>query len=192
MREPRPDYWQRSIITHTMADSRRLNWELTFTLYSEKIKQILEIGSYEGQSALFWHHFFGAHVTCIDKWEDVAKGCASAAEVEAHFDNNRRGLPIIKIKASSTDGLLQLGKAGAEFDLIYIDGDHSRLQVMIDSCLAWHVLRRGGFMIWDDYREYRPDLVDRPTPAIDAFARMMENEMTVVKDTGQQLIVRKK
>ena len=47
-------------------------------------------------------------------------------------------------------------------------------------------------MVWDDYREYRPDLVDRPTPAIDAFIALIADELELVEDTGQQLVVRKK
>ena len=90
----RPEYWATAIITHTMADSRRANWEVLFEHFRDKAKTVLEIGSYEGQSALFWHHFFDAHVTCIDTWKEVAKGCTTGEEVEAHFDNNVRGLPI--------------------------------------------------------------------------------------------------
>jgi predicted O-methyltransferase YrrM len=188
---PRPDYWARAKITHTMADSRRLNWEFVLGSAKHVIRRVLEIGSYEGQSALFWHHFFGADVTCIDMWQDVAKGCATPAEVEEHFDANIKGLPIFKIKSESTTALMGLIHYGATFDLIYVDGDHSRLQVMVDSCLAWRMLRRGGFMVWDDYREYRPDLIDRPTPAIEAFVHAMANEVEIIHDTGQQLFVRK-
>jgi predicted O-methyltransferase YrrM len=137
---------------------------------------------------LFWCHFFGATVTCIDAWQQVAKGCRSAAEVEQHFDANIHGLPIVKLKQNSAKALAQLNES---FDLVYIDGDHSRLQVMIDTCLAWRLLRSRGIMIWDDYTEYRPDLIDRPAPAIDAFLYMMKNEVRVLRDTGQQLIVQK-
>jgi predicted O-methyltransferase YrrM len=186
----RPDYWARATITHTMADSRRVGWELALGQFKAEIKCVLEIGSYEGQSALFWHHYFGAHVTCIDSWQDkdAAKGCTSGQEVEAHFDKNVHDLPVKKIKSESTPALMKLS---GEFDLVYIDGDHTRLQVMIDSCLAWRLLRKRGFMVWDDYRYYRPDLIDRPTPAIDAFCKAMNSEIIVVKDTGQQLMVRK-
>jgi|SRR5262245_556547 len=185
----RPEYWRRARITHTMADSRRESWETLLAPYRDQIHRVLEIGSYEGQSALFWHHFFAAEVFCIDNWQHVAHGCKTAAEVELHFDENVRGLPIIKHKAeTSTHALINMP---GEFDLIYLDGDHSRLQTMIDSCLAWRLLRRGGIMIWDDYQDYRPDLIDRPAVAIDAFVSMMEIQIAIVKDIGQQLIVRK-
>ena len=174
-----------------MADSRRLSWESALEPYKRDIKWVLEIGSYEGQSALFWHNYFGATVTCIDPWQDVAKGCKDSGEVEEHFDANIRGKPIVKIKSKSTEALARLAGIPHSFDLVYVDGDHTRLQVMIDSCLAWPMLRQGGFMVWDDYRDYRPDLIDRPTPAIDGFVTMMRVDLAVIKDSGQQLIVRK-
>src|SRR5262245_31328755 len=106
-----------------MADSRRSAWEIVFEPMKDQIKRVLEIGCYEGQSTLFWHNFFGAEVTCIDNWQQVAKGCKTCSEVEAHFDANTRGLPVTKIKSNSTAALV--GLDGASFDLIYVDGDHS-------------------------------------------------------------------
>jgi len=190
---PRPDYWANAVITHTMADSRRETWERVLAPYQQDVKYVLEIGSYEGQSALFWCNFFpDAHVTCVDSWEDkdVAKGCTSGREVESHFDKNTLGLPVTKMKLKSTAALVRL--ATYTFDFIYVDGDHTRLQVMTDSCLAWGLLRSGGIMVWDDYRDYRPDLIDRPTPAIDAFVFVMKSDLEIIHDSGQQLIVRKR
>lgn len=184
-----PDYWKRAKITHAMADSRRESWESLLWPYRSEIHRVLEIGSYEGQSALFWHHHFSAEVFCVDNWQHFADGCKNGVEAERHFDENVRGLPIIKRKAeTSTHALIDMP---GEFDLVYVDGDHSRLQVMIDTCLAWRLLRPGGIMIWDDFRDYRPDLIDRPTPAINAFIEMLADQIVVVKDTGQQLIVQK-
>jgi methyltransferase family protein len=185
-------FWLGAKITHAMADSRVEAWERIFNPFRDKIRCVLEIGSYEGQSALFWHRFFGAEVTCIDTWANAAPGADTPEEVEAHFDANIAGLPIRKIKGPSREGLVMVDDEWKSFDLIYIDGDHTRLQVMVDSCLAWPMLRSGGFMVWDDYREYCPDLADRPAPAIDAFVGLMGAEIETIADTGQQLIVRKK
>jgi Methyltransferase domain len=189
---PRPRYWRRAAITHTMADSRRENWERILEPYRHELTSVLEIGSYEGQSALFWINFLGAHVTCIDNWMNSADGTSSAREVEAHFDANV-GRRVHKIKSNSTPALHQLACDDAAFDLIYIDGDHSRDQVMVDSLLAWRCLRVGGIMIWDDYEAYLPgaDDRDRPTPAINYFVAMQGAAVSVIQSTGQQLFVRR-
>lgn len=177
----RPWYWKEATLTHTMADSRREDWERILEPYRREIRTVLELGSYEGQSALFWINHFGASVTCIDNWQNFADGCSSASEVERHFDANLRGRAH-KIKDNSTPALYSLKKSHAMFDLIYIDGDHSADQVMVDSILAWGCLRFGGIMIWDDY-------CDTPE-TIDFFRRSHSAEF--IGNTGQQMFVRRR
>lgn len=188
----RDPFWSGDKITHPMADSRRAAWEAVLWDFKPKVKRVLEVGSYEGQSALFWHRFFGAEVMCIDKWETFADGVQSAQEVEANFDLNVKGLPIDSVKGDSTAALNLLHAEKKVYDLVYIDGDHRRNQVMIDTCLAWRLLRRGGIMIWDDWHDYEPqvDDADRPESAIRCFLAM-ETGTRIIADTGQQLFVQK-
>jgi peptidoglycan/LPS O-acetylase OafA/YrhL len=178
----RPPYWAAAELTDTMADSRRENWELILEPYRSRIKSVLEVGSFEGQSALFWLNYFNKpKVTCVDIWD--------SPEIEARFDRNIRSRAR-KIKSPSNLGLHYL--SDERFDLIYIDGDHSRFQVMADTCLAWRLLRRGGIMIWDDYEDYMKGEIDRPTPAIDASIKTMNDEIDWTRSTGNQLFARKR
>ncbi len=60
------------------------------------------------------------------------------------------------------------------YDLIFIDGDHRRDAVYTDACMSWLLLKRGGFMVFDDYTwkpslDYPPDGPDCPKAGIDAF-----------------------
>ena len=189
-------YWDGAQITHTMADSRVANWERILAPFKSKLSSILEIGSYEGQSALFWLGFLpNSRLTCIDPWIERAPGVFSAAAVERHFDYNLRNLRdrCTKIKSKSTPALYALAEAKAKFDLIYIDGDHSPDQVLIDSVLAWRLLCPNGLMIWDDYQSYIPnaDPRTRPAPAIDAFVNSLGSQVRFLENTGQQLFVTK-
>ena len=189
---PQPPYWSNAVITHAMADSRRADWERVLARYRGELKSVLEIGSYEGQSALFWSNFLGAHVTCIDTWTKVWHGANEPREVERHFDANL-GRRARKIKSESTPALHRLARDGAMFDLVYVDGDHSRDQVMVDSILAWRCLRVGGVMIWDDYESFRPEADDRarPVSAVNYFVAMQGKAVSVIENTGQQLFARK-
>src|SRR5689334_22074915 len=47
----------------------------------------------------------------------------------------------------------------AVVDVIYVDGSHARNDVIVDSILAWRLLRPDGLMIWDDYN-MEPQLPD--------------------------------
>jgi predicted O-methyltransferase YrrM len=175
------------------AGTRVPSWERYLTPLKGTVKNVLEVGSWRGQSALFWLRFFDAAVTCVDNWENPTYTREAAAEVERAFDANIVGTPIIKVKLDSTLALHAMARSGARFDLIYIDGDHSRDQVMVDSCLAWKLLKTGGIMIWDDYREYCPHEPDekRPERAIDTFIGLHREDVQLIADTGQQLFVRK-
>ncbi len=178
-------------ITHAMADSRAEAWIRILTPFKDKVQAILEIGCYEGQSGLFWLDFFpGVVLTCVDPWAFYTTGCNSADEVEEHFDANLEG-KVNKIKSNSIPALY--GLRGMRFDLIYIDGDHGCDQVMIDSLMAWRLLRPGGIMIWDDYITYSPkDLPRRrPEPAINAFIALKADELSILENTQEQMIVQK-
>ena len=177
----RPAYWQSATITHSLSDVQRPHWERALEPYRDGIKSVLEVGSYEGQSALFWSHHFDAAVTCIDTWATFAEGCTSCEEVERHFDENVRGRKIFKLKGPSILGLTWLSTHDHKFDLAYIDGDHHPDQVMIDSIIAWKCLRLGGIMIWDDYHE--------ATTAIDFFRD--SRGAKEIECTYQQMMVQK-
>ncbi|WP_352557743.1 class I SAM-dependent methyltransferase [Mesorhizobium caraganae] len=62
---------------------------------------------------------------------------------------------VTKIRDFSLRALIRLRQAGAEFDLVYVDGCHERESVMMDSVLAWGMLKLGGMLIWDDYTDYK-------------------------------------
>lgn len=146
---------------------------------------VLEIGSMEGRSALFFASYLPkAVVTCVDPFH----------KREKIFDNNLRRYAdrVRKIREFSLPALIKLRQAGAEFDLIYIDGCHERESVMMDSVLAWGMLKLGGMIIWDDYTNYKDDKDnwERPTSAIDGFLVAYTQEFREISRT-KQLIVKK-
>lgn len=57
------------------------------------------------------------------------------------------------------------------FDLIYIDGSHTRMDVLYDSVVAWEKLKVGGIIIFDDYlfAGFHANMALKPTRAIDNF-----------------------
>jgi Methyltransferase domain len=188
MANARPGYWREATLTHAMADTRRADWEHVLAPYRSKVRSVLEVGCYEGQSALFWLNFFDCErIVCVDNWANFADGTACPYEVENHFDANLRPWHerLNKIKSESTVALHSL--RGFEFDFIYIDGDHSEDQVMVDSCLAWPLLRPGGVMVWDDFIDQGGGLsVER---AVRKFLELHPHR--VLHEGGQQMMVEK-
>lgn len=97
-----------------------------------------------------------------------------------------------KIKARSVTALDSLAESGAAFDIVYVDGSHMRDDVMVDSILAWRMVRPGGLLIWDDYGggAGKPAR-ERVSPAVDSFLAWHMDEY-IELHRGYQVIIQRK
>ena len=157
------------------------NWvELLRPLRDQPVR-VLEIGSWEGRSALFFLNYFSAsHVVCVDTFGGNVEHArnphfaALVPETERRFDANVAafGARVEKIKGPSGDVLPQLGVASRRFDLVYVDGSHLAADVYGDGVLAWPMVAPSGIVIFDDYEfDEIKDESERPKLGIDAFLR---------------------
>ncbi len=164
----------------------------------------LEIGSYEGRSALWLLEHVLRHpestITCVDPHR-YADG--------THF-NQRRMNAVHKRFLRNTATYRRTGKLiyhdapavevlpglSVRYDLIYIDGAHDAPSVLTDSVLSWLRLKSGGLMIWDDYswqwergEPVNPE-VARPKLAIDAFLQVFMKQCDLLH-RDRQVFIRK-
>lgn len=181
------------------------NWFRLLRKHRDRRTRVLEIGSWEGRSALFFLNYLPrARVTCVDTFAGGKEHQAAAArtkhdarmlhEVERRFDANTAGFRhrIEKIKAQSTDALLELGIRNRRFDIAYIDGGHRAVEVYGDGMLAWPLMERGGLVIFDDYLwKEDPVRLDNPGPGIDAFLKAIDGQYRIVLDSYQIGIVKR-
>ena len=137
------------------------------------IKNILEIGSYEGRSAIFFlEQFPDSKIFCIDTWGGSDEQQNLNTEIIEHnFDVNlikyRNLNRMKKFKLNSNDFFITNKEM---FDLIYIDGDHSSNQVSLDINNAWKFLNNKGILILDDYLWwFYKNLKMNPSTAINNF-----------------------
>jgi len=164
-------------------------------LREEKLN-VLEIGSYEGLSTVFFlTSLRSATVHCVDTWQgsDEHKNTLeeenSFNEIECRFDSNLNAyLPRLKkFKQSSFQFFsnLKLDK----FDIIYIDGSHFVDDVLIDAICAFKHLESGGYLIFDDcFWNYYPKPTQNPAYAINLFLRLKKCRII---SFSSQLIVQK-
>ena len=164
-------------------------------LVSQNINDLLEIGSYEGRSAIFFSNLFKkAKITCVDTWQGSDEHSNfNFKQVENNFDINIKNLinnnRIIKFKGKS-DNFFNLNKK--YFDLIYIDGDHSKDQVKKDIYNSWNVLNKNGFMVIDDYMWwYYKDLKNNPAFPVNDFINNNINQIEKLI-IWHQVIIQKK
>lgn len=117
----------------------------------------MEIGAYEGRNLAFMDWMFPdrLEVTVIDPWFDEGLNPEEKyLAVEPRFHRNMARTTFGKVathKGFSTYELPKMLEAGDKFDLIYVDGSHTALAVMIDLCCCASLLEVGGMMVLDDY-----------------------------------------
>lgn len=148
-------------------------WLEAFKNERQTVTSILEIGAFEGQTTVFIAWLFPqAQITCIDPWEDYNEVTSGMHAVGTAFQANVGDFKdrVRPIKGFSSAELPKLLNAGETFDVIFIDGSHYYGDVMVDSQLAWQLLKPGGVLIWDDYLWRRKEYGKRvPKLAIDQF-----------------------
>jgi beta-1,4-mannosyl-glycoprotein beta-1,4-N-acetylglucosaminyltransferase len=116
-------------------------------LKNQMLKNILEVGTFEGGTALLWAHIasmYGGRVICSDinfsrekrydppqfKW---AKDIITEIEGDSHAPEQ-----IEKIRTHGP------------YDMIFIDGDHTQEGVGLDYINFFPMLKRGGYMVFHD------------------------------------------
>jgi hypothetical protein len=140
-----------------------------------KTIKALEVGSYEGGSAVTISHAIGEKyklgaVTCIDPWKPYLEGHGgvgtqmdSELASGAVFERFKRNIthahekaPISYYVGTLREVLPLISKQ--KFDLIFIDGAHSYEPVFEDLRLAAPLLRKGGILCGDDLETQSGDI----------------------------------
>ena len=158
------------------------------------IRNILEIGSYEGRSAIFFlNNFIDSNIDCIDTWSGSDEHeNFDFSVIEKNFDTNTSAFQLNKrlkkFKMTSNEFFMTNSK---KYDLIFVDGDHSSNQVKIDINNSWNILNKGGYLILDDYMWwFYKDLKKNPSSSINNFIVNNNSEISSLK-IWQQVIIKK-
>jgi hypothetical protein len=158
---------ERGIWSDAYASLYAYSWWGAFKDRRSEVRDYLELGSWEGQSVVLAGWLFpNAHLTAVDWF--------SNPQVVRNFEHNTAPFKerLTPIKGTSHEVLMELSRAGRQFDVIFIDADHQFDAVLLDTLLSWPMVRVGGCLIWDDYLWTHPDLTPLfPKPALDAWCR---------------------
>ena len=179
-------------------------WTMLLRRYRDLAPRILEIGSWEGRSALFFLNYLPrSRLVCVDPFGRAGPAEAMTEfgintknydpDYEARFDANLAAFHgrFEKMRAMSFAALGELGVEGRRFDIAYIDGSHHTTDVYRDAVLVWPMIVRGGILIFDDYRwGYKPGTSEHPKRGIDSFLRAFEGGYNIVHDAYQIAITK--
>jgi predicted O-methyltransferase YrrM len=183
------------------AGNHFFRWSEMLHRLREKPVRILEIGSWEGRSALFFLNYLPkSRIVCIDPFEGNVEHHRDpyfrnlALKTEAQFDRNLMGFAdrVEKIKGSSTTVLPALGISGRRFGLAYIDGSHMAADAYGDAVLTWPMVEPGGIVIFDDYEWPLMDSeAERPRMGIDAFLAAIDGQYRELHRDYQLVIAKR-
>ena len=180
-------------------------WERWMAMLPQR-KRFLEIGSYEGRSAVWLagQLEIGGVLECVDPWigngEHAAPGMPIDDKCERFQRNIKKrleeldGINIWSYRQTSFDWLTEANRSRfpGSYDFIYIDGSHLAKDCLTDCILAWPLLRPGGLMCVDDYVWSDGSHANMsPKWAIDVFTSMWGGELDFVGH-GNQVVVRKR
>jgi len=178
-------------ITNDFFSSNTYN----FYYFCSKINsnfRYLEIGSYEGNSALFIANSFKfSKIYCVDNWVGTQEYTNhNFQNIENNFDYNVKNYNNInKIKDRSDNFFF---KNNFFFDIIYIDGYHLGSQVYKDCINSWKFLKKDGLLICDDYiwNGYE-DIKENPCFAINKFLTEIKDNYKLLKVSNSQIFIKK-
>ena len=161
--------------------------------YSNKKLNILEIGSYEGLSSIFFlKNLKKSRITCVDTWstprdEQYYKKFNNFNVIEKNFDHNtkvfRKRLKKIK---NYSDYFFKNNKK--QYDIIYIDGGHKKDVIYSDLVNAFDKLKKNGIIIADDLFWDQLPKGENPINAIYEFIKLNKNKIKILLIYSQLII----
>lgn len=170
-------------------------WTAVLQDLKNKPIRALEIGTYEGRSAIWLLNNIlinkEAHLDVVDSWNGGGElDDHDWPVIEKNFKDNIAPYKdqVTVYKQDSTE---YLRKCDEMYDFIYIDGGHFAPQALIDGVLSHIRLKPGGIIIFDDY--LIGGLLHTPrTPktGIDAFMECFAEDYEWLT-LGYQAILRK-
>ncbi len=167
--------------------------------YTEE-KRMLEIGSFEGKSTVWFLENVlinnKSTITCVDPWTSYSQDTNSfnsynKIENEWDFTNHiktfiyniyQSGCPekVIINKGFSHKILPKLINDGEKYDIIFIDGNHTSPFVLSDCVMSWYLLNDNGIIIFDDYLWGDINSTTAPKIAIDSFISCFKDYIEII------------
>jgi len=205
LKEKIPDLETNKFFTADWFTNGLINFEYVKSRMDKPPESILEIGCHEGRSTCWMLENLltsNGSITCIDPFANEPLSAFRNEHppenriIEQIFRHNtdlaRQPEQTIRLMPTlSFYALAELITENKQFDFVYVDGSHSADEVLADAVMAFGLLKKNGYMIFDDYLwMVAVDSLDRPKMSIDAFVNMFQKHIEV-KMINYQYIIQK-
>jgi len=175
---------------------------LSFILKSKKLNKnlkkkffYLEIGSFECLSVNYiLHHFKKCKLYAIDLWGEANlnsdKLNVNFKQIDNRFDSNLSRYKFIKLKGDSVTKIRELIKKKIYFDFFYADGSHKGEDILSDAIECYKLLKKSGYIIFDDINASNKSLNLKPFEAFDLFYKIHKKKIEI-KYLGNKSVIQK-
>jgi lipopolysaccharide biosynthesis glycosyltransferase/predicted O-methyltransferase YrrM len=179
------------------------DWSRWISLLQTPAPRLLEIGTWEGRSAVWLLENAcrdGGDITCIDHF-DLLTTAAGQKRYEKVLHNLRlTSKPYRLMDDFSVPALYTLldeslsSNADSGFDFVYIDGSHEADDTFLDGELAWRLCNKDAIVIFDDYNwGVQPvNGPHHPKRGIDGFMALHVGEYETLSSPNSYQIVLQK
>ncbi|TFY60604.1 hypothetical protein EVJ58_g5039 [Rhodofomes roseus] len=177
-------------------------WKILFPRVQSPHPRVLEIGSWEGRSAVFLATELcgeGGEVVCIDHFDLMQSAAGRERYSKITHNLSLTGKRFRILDEFSFPALMVLLKEEMDYpnpgyDWIYVDGSHEADDTFLDGELVWRLARKGAIVIFDDYHwDKEPaDSIHHPKRGIDAFMTLHRGEFDVLSSPEQYQVVLQK
>jgi predicted O-methyltransferase YrrM len=168
-------------------------WTKELKYLKDKPINILEIGTFEGRSAIWMLENLLQHpdskLYCVDNW--LNQGDRNKKVYDTFIKNIEPWKSKVNILKGFSSDILRSLKEKDQFEFIYIDANKHSQNVLEDAVLSFPLLKKNGILIFDDYTHNKEHDVNCPRIGIDAFLNIYTNQIQVLH-MKWQVILRKR
>ncbi|KAH8831168.1 glycosyltransferase family 8 protein [Flagelloscypha sp. PMI_526] len=186
--------------TQDWFTSNQERWRALFSQLASPNPRALEIGSWEGRSAVFTlENLSNSSIVCIDHFDLHQTGAGKERYKKLQYNLKLTGKAFRVVDEFSTVGLMRLLEEAAKedtpgYDWIYIDGSHEADDTLLDAEMVWRLARNNAIVVLDDYLwdGENPDSIHHPKRGIDAFMALHDGQFSrLSRDGDYQVVLRK-